>query len=515
MVLKIAFPLLAFLVSMFVLYPVSAHGVGERYDIPMPLSLFIAGGAITVVLSFVMVGLTTRANMEQRNYPKLNLFGCKAIATICTGPITILLKVMAVAIFLIVLATACLGTTRSVENFAPTFIWVIWWVGMGFLVALMGNIWALTNPWSILFTWAERLFGYLGNGGRLSLGRSYPSRWGTWPAFMGFLVFAWIETAFMESSNPLFLAWLILFYSLYTFAGMFIFGKHVWLRNGEIFSVIFDFLSRFSILEIGVKNSEYCSICSSSNCRTDLVECLDCYECFQYSDQKLLNLRPPVVGLNNVGIVTPSIIALIMLLLASVTFDGFSATPEWVSVQSYVITMVPYLTSPLINGITISNTGGLLTFLAVFVLVYRLFCYFVVRIVSDETHTAGYVMSIFVFTLVPIALAYNYAHFLALLLIQGQQIIALVSDPFGLNWDLFGTADYLINVKVISARFLWFFSLVVIVLGHIAAVFLSHIRALYLYQNPSKALRSQIPMLVLMVLYTVISLWIVSRPITE
>ena len=206
---------------------------------------------------------------------------------------------------------------------------------------------------------------------------------------------------------------------------MFIFGKHVWLRNGEIFSVIFDFLSRFSILEIGVKNSKYCSTCSSSNCTTDLVECLDCYECFHYSDEKLLNLRPPVVGLNNTGIVTPSIIALIMLLLASVTFDGFSATPEWVSVQSYVITMAPYLTSPLINGITIANTGGLLTFLFVFVLVYKLFCYFVVRIVSDETHTAGYVMSIFVFTLVPIALAYNYAHFLALLLIQGQQITNL------------------------------------------------------------------------------------------
>jgi hypothetical protein len=515
MALKTVFSLLAFLGSMFLFYPVSAHGVGERYDVPMPLSLFIAGGAITVVLSFVMVGLTIRASTEQINYPKLNLFGWKTVARICIGPITSLVKVMAVAIFLVVLVTACFGTTRSVENFAPTFIWVIWWVGMGFLVALLGNVWALTNPWNILFTWAEKLYGHLAKGDRLSLGRPYPSSWGSWPAFIGFFVFAWIETSFMESSNPLFLAWLILFYSLYTFAGMFIFGKHVWLRNGEIFSVIFDFLSRFSILEIGVKNSKYCSVCSSSNCAIDLVECLDCYECFNYSDEKQLNLRPPVVGLNNIGIVTPSIIALIMLLLASVTFDGFSATPEWVSVQSYVITVAPYLTSTLINGITISNTGGLLTFLVVFILVYRLFCYFIVRTVSDDIHTAGYVMSMFVFTLVPIALAYNYAHFLPLLLIQGQQIIALASDPFGFNWDLFGTADYLINIKVISARFLWFFSLFVIVLGHIAAVFLSHIRALCVYQSHSKALRSQIPMLVLMVLYTVISLWIVSRPITE
>jgi hypothetical protein len=115
----------------------------------------------------------------------------------------------------------------------------------------------------------------------------------------------------------------------------------------------------------------------------------------------------------------------------------------------------------------------------------------------------------------PIALAYHYAHFLGYLLIQGQQIIALASDPFGLGWDLFGTADYLINIQVTSARFVWFFSVIVIVLGHIVAVYLAHMRAMRLYPTQELAVKSQLLMLGLMVIYTIVSLWIVSRPITE
>jgi len=121
----------------------------------------------------------------------------------------------------------------------------------------------------------------------------------------------------------------------------------------------------------------------------------------------------------------------------------------------------------------------------------------------------------FVFSLIPIALAYNFAHFLSFLLIQGQQIIPLASDPFGAGWDLFGTADYVIDIGVINARFVWFFSVAVIVAGHVIAVYLSHIRAGQLFSDRSLVVRSQLPMLGLMVLYTVVSLWIVSRPIVE
>ena len=84
----------------------------------------------------------------------------------------------------------------------------------------------------------------------------------------------------------------------------------------------------------------------------------------------------------------------------------------------------------------------------------------------------------FVFSLVPIALAYNMAHFISLLLIQGQLIVPLASDPFGYGWDLFGTVDYRIDIGVINAKIVWFISVAAIVLGHIIAVYVAHVVSL-------------------------------------
>ena len=55
----------------------------------------------------------------------------------------------------------------------------------------------------------------------------------------------------------------------------------------------------------------------------------------------------------------------------------------------------------------------------------------------------------FAFTLVPIAIGYHLAHYLTFLLVQGQYIIPLVSDPFGNGWNLFGTAGYRVDIAAI------------------------------------------------------------------
>jgi hypothetical protein len=98
-------------------------------------------------------------------------------------------------------------------------------------------------------------------------------------------------------------------------------------------------------------------------------------------------------------------------------------------------------------------------------------------------------------------------------MVEGQIIIGRLSDPFGFGWDLFGTADYKVDISVISAKFVWFFSLAAIVVGHIVAVYLAHAEAMRIYDDRGKALRSQLPMLALMVGYTMLSLWIIAQPI--
>jgi len=121
----------------------------------------------------------------------------------------------------------------------------------------------------------------------------------------------------------------------------------------------------------------------------------------------------------------------------------------------------------------------------------------------------------FAFTLVPIAIGYHLAHYLSFLLIQGQRVISLASDPFGFGWNLIGTAGYRINIGALGARFVWFAAVIAIVIGHIIAVYLAHVIALQKLKNRAPALRSQYPMLALMVTYTMISLWIIAQPVVE
>ncbi len=65
-------------------------------------------------------------------------------------------------------------------------------------------------------------------------------------------------------------------------------------------------------------------------------------------------------------------------------------------------------------------------------------------------------MYYFVLTLVPIAIAYQIAHYLSYFLIAGQVLIPVLSDPFGYGWDLFGTATYHINIGIVNAKTVWY-----------------------------------------------------------
>ena len=121
----------------------------------------------------------------------------------------------------------------------------------------------------------------------------------------------------------------------------------------------------------------------------------------------------------------------------------------------------------------------------------------------------------YVLSLVPIAVAYHLAHYLSYLLIQGQAIWPLLSDPLNLGWDLFGTRGHEIDIGVIDMRFIWLFAVFAIIVGHVAATTLAHMEALRIGRGRTIAVASQLPMLVLMVSYTMLSLWILSQPIVE
>ncbi len=462
--------------------PASAHAFGIRYDLPIPLGLYLAGGGAAVLFSFIVMarflGSHTLAGEDRR----FDLLGIPWLRWLGAPVLLFAMRALAVAIFGLLLGAGFLGNADPFRNIAPTFIWVVWWVGMAFISALFGNLWALVNPWRILFSWFERALG--GFGPVLS----YPGWLARWPMVGLFLVFAWMELIFEQGEQPPILAMLIVAYSAVTWTGMALFGRETWLRNGEIFTGVFGLLSRFA--PTAGAGGRWC-------------------------------LRPPAEGLVSRTPAPVSSICFVLLLLTTVTFDGILETPMWAGILERVAESQALRGSLIalqnagINLIALIKTIALLALPCIFLAVYMLFSHAIAMFGSGGRVSTWDVAGYFVLSLVPIAIAYHLSHYLSYLLIAGQYIIPLASDPFGIGWDLFATAGYRIDIGVVNAKMVWYVAVSAIVIGHVFAVYVAHVMAMWVFEDRGAALRSQFPMLVLMVAYTMISLWILSQPIVN
>ncbi|MGH3086517.1 MAG: hypothetical protein ACRDSJ_04270, partial [Rubrobacteraceae bacterium] len=300
-----------------------AHAFGQRYDLPVPLWLYLYGASAAVLLSFVLVGFFVGGEHAPRRYPRFDLLSVGFFrATLASRPFLLGLRVLSVALFLLVVASGLLGAQSPRLNFAPTFVWVIWWVGMGFFTAFVGNFWAVANPWRILFEWADGLARRLGVEEGLEMKTPYPASWGVWPAVALFFVFVWIELVFWGAATPNNIVLLALFYSSLTWTGMALFGKETWLRRGEVFSVFFGVLAKFAPTETRVKGTALC---------------VNCRECFARAapEERELNLRPPAAGLFLPEEHSVSRLVFVVFMLAAVTCDGLMATAPWVELFGF------------------------------------------------------------------------------------------------------------------------------------------------------------------------------------
>ena len=472
-----------------------AHGFAQRYDLPVPLALYISGSAAAVALSFVVIAFFARNATRSAGYPRFDLL-TMSIGRAVTHPLVIAAaRGVTVAVFFLIIVAGMVGDQNAFNNIAPTMVWVIWWVGFAYLSGLVGNIWAVINPWHTIFRFFERRVRRVSPGARRPVYLPYPAWLGDSPAIILFLWFVWAELVWPASDVPASLAMAAAVYSLITWTGMFLFGASVWLKHGEIFSIAFGLLARFAPTEVR-------------------------YE----GDRRELNLRPWAVGLLVDEPVTFSRMLFVIVMLASVTFDGLLATPLWATLAEWMLLsdalrpLVLLLQALTGDAVSAVSTLALLTFIFIFFLLYLLFSV-LMRVMTPEsvqlTWSVSEVARLFVLSLIPIALAYHLAHYLSFLLIVGQYMIPLISDPFGFGWDLFGTSLYMVNIGIVNARFVWYTSVIAIVVGHIVAVYLAHVTAERAFGDRRAVLFSQVPMLLLMVCYTMISLWILAQPVVE
>lgn len=464
-----------FLVILFLFLspsPVFAHAFGQQYMLPVPFWLYAYGAAAAVIVSFFIIGFFVNEKKKDILYPTLNISKSKIIRIITNSPVVIGIKVLSILLFILTLITGFFGTSVPVANFNMTFFWIIFILGVTYVSALIGNIYSIINPLKISADFIEYLLGR-----KIKGIITYPTAFAYYPAL--FLYFLFIFTEILGRINPYDLSVSILGYCGITFLGIVVFGKDTWLEHGDFLKVFFTLLSKVSILN---------------------------------NHDKKFCLRLPFVGLLSEKTRNFSLLLFILFMLSSTAFDGFKETIKWFDLYFAV-------TKPFINQLgdfapQIVGIIGLFLSPFIFLTLYIVFI-FLMKLTTHSSHSIKELAFSFMYSLIPIALVYNIAHYYTLLVIQGQLIISLISDPFGFGWNLFKTAYFTPNIGIINVNFIWHSQVAAILFGHIVAVYLAHVIALQMFSSHKKAVISQFPMLILMVTYTVIGLWILSQPLTS
>jgi hypothetical protein len=378
---------------------------------------------------------------------------------------------------LAIIVTGFLGSSNPSLNPAEVLTWIYFWAGLVLLSGLVGNLWTLFNPWTAIYD-------LLPAGRRQAPPLRLPEGLGVWPAAAVYLLFALFELASTVANRPWLVASLALVYSVAMLTGMFLFGRNRWLQSCDGFTVLFSVIGRFSPVE------------------TERDE-----------DGRLqgLWLRPWGTGLLQRQRPGWDWVVFVILMLSSLAFDGILATPAWKTFDTALTSWAQPL-GPLAEPAV--RTLGLLLLASAFLLIFVTFARLMLFFGGGRTDELATVTA-FALTLVPIALVYNAAHNYSYLTVQSQLLIPLLADPFGKGWNLLPTQGYQPSFALAGASTVWYMQIVLIVIGHVIAVYLAHLRAGERFRSAQKALLSQYPMLVLMVLYTMTSLWILAQPITR
>ena len=405
--------------------PALAHGLVQRANLPLPEWLFAWAAAVVLVVSFVALAvLWPQPRLEHAGWrPLPGRLG----ALLGSRLVEVAAGALGVALLALVIVAGFVGSKNALSNFAPTFVFITFWVGVAFASALFGDVFRALNPWRAL----GRAGGWLAARSRRGATtsppaeaeaeharRAYPDRLGRWPAAAGLLAFTWVELVSDSGEQPRTLAMLVVAYTVVTLAAQAVFGVERWTQRGETFSVYFNFLSRVSVFA---------------------------------TRDRVVGVRPPLSGLPGLDVV-PGTIAFVMVMIGTVTFDGLGQGSVWAQISRWLDDGLATALSAT-TAHEVSETLGLLACVALVAGFYALGCHWASRLAPGIS--AERVRRAFVHSLVPIALVYVAAHYLTFLLFEGQGIAYLLSDPLGRGWDLFGTASAGVDYGVISQNQAW------------------------------------------------------------
>lgn len=457
-----------------------AHSFGKLYNLPVPLWLYLYGAVAALVLSFLVMawfGSQSAATRGVDTPPPITDIPLSA------GWVALLRVAQAASLGLLLLAivSGFAGSQNAYANFNMSGFWIGFVLGFAYLVAVIGPLYARINPWRLIVRGLERVTGEWRGQVRA------PERFGVLPALLLYMAFIWVEL--FGGTTPRSLSVLLCAYTLINLAGAWWLGTRAWFAQGEFFAV---FLRLFAL-------------CAPLHWRAGR-----------------LRWQWPFAGLLQERTVHWSGVLFILFMLSSTAFDGLRETLPWVKL--FWKDLQPVLWQPLLGDNMVETyprlkaiylawqTAALLLSPIVYLAVY-LACLKLAQLLTRSDHSLRTLALRFAPTLIPIALVYHVTHYYTLLLTQGAQLPWLLSDPLGTGsewaWRWLGTP----RGAIPDAGVVWHTQVGLIVLGHIVSVALAHRVALQVFATRRAATLSQLPMLLLMMLYTGSGLWILAQPL--
>jgi hypothetical protein len=393
-----------------------AHASGLFGGLPMPYPLFLYGMAAVVGVAWVVV--RTRPNQILKPWvPRLLPGWAQAVARVGT----VVLQVVGVAGWLVVLTAGLFGNPEAQTNVAWLAISVGFLALLPLLSVLLGDVWRAVSPYRTLGA----------SLARVAPADAAPPGWAPWLAPVAVFSLAWMLLAHHDPQSPRALGWWLLIYSVVVLGGALRWGRR-WVDEVEGFGVLFSLLA--SVAVFGRR--------AAGEGTEGLV------------------LRRPLSG---VAEVVPSAAggAVLLTFLGIIVFDGFSLTQVWFDVIGTAERWAD----------TAFSTGGLV----LTVLVCTLVALTAARVAANRTDQDPAAVAVALMpVLVPLAAGLGVAHDLPAVVVDGQFLPILASDPYGQGWDLFGTASDAIDYEVLSlATYAWLQSAAV-ALGSIAALVVAH-----------------------------------------
>jgi hypothetical protein len=465
---------------------VLAHAFGKRYDLPIPLYLFVIGGALVVIASFLLVvprgGGRTETDTETDTHTDTD---DAREATVDGAHLrglsvwTVLWGVLATLWLAFLTWGGFAGSQEAAENIIVTWLWLVVWIAVPLSVALLGDWTQPVNPFAFLAKVADS------DGLRRSLlGGEAPIRWpdwlGWWPAVVLFFLGACGELVYnLDTTVPETAAEILLAYAMFTLVMGFLFGRE-WLRRGEMFTVLFDTWGRLGYFRFGAPGR-----------------------------------RGFAGGLELGFAARVSRVAFVLLMLLNVNFDGLLSTPQW---QNDVLRQLP---SPYNVPDADQHYFNTLAFAGLALTLAAILIAFAYSSAIAGRHRTRPIVSFtgLLPSLVPIAFGYLFAHNLEYVLVNGQLLFPLFGNPPGVaGWPHLPfpfNDDYEVHHGFLPSGFYWYVSLFVIIAVHVYAVVIAHRHLVRIGETRELELRSELPWLVAMVGYTCLSLWLLAQPLTE